>query len=426
MRPKVFSLAIGRGLSVFSGERLVICSDSPNSLLFFQGGSVDIRNGDTEALFRQSSAFLYVSGVPVPDCLLTIELPSARTTLFVPDVSVFDAVWVGRVVPLAELQQRYEVDEVRYISAFNASLEAWAPAVLFTQASYTWPLPPGAYSLNTTRLDRQLGLSRMVKSSKEVALMALVSQVSSEAFLWVMREIDTGLYEYEMEAAFLYLAYACGLRQWAYVPICASGYNSAILHYNANDMQLNKSSFFLMDAGAEYVGYGTDITRTFPSDKHWTTEQKLIYSIVLDAQLAAIALLQPGVIWVNVTTAASRVLLTGLEAAGLLQDGSVDLYYAYGLHRVFMPHGLGGHTADRRTHDWPRCARRRPADQQHCAAGRQCPHRRARRLLQPSQHRTGSQQQQHLAILECPTPANLLGHGVWRVRLQYFHLKGPY
>lgn len=280
----------------------------------------------------------------MPDCLLAIELPSARTTLFVPDVSVFDAVWVGRVVPLTELQQRYEVDQVLYLSSFNASLAAWAPAVLFTQAGATWPLPPGAYQLNTTRLDRELGRSRIVKTSREVNLMALVSQVSSEAFLWVMREINTGLYEYEMEAAFLYLVYACGLRQWAYVPICASGYNSAILHYNANDMQMNKSSFFLMDAGAEYVGYGTDITRTFPSDKHWTTEQKLIYGIVLDAQLAAIALLRPGVMWVNVTWESSMTLLTGLEEAGLLQNGNRDLYYAYGLHRVFMPHGLGGHT----------------------------------------------------------------------------------
>lgn len=102
------------------------------------------------------------------------------------------------------------------------------------------------------------------------------------------------------------------LRQPAYLSIVGSGVNSAILHYSANTRQVQDGDLVLVDAGGEYEGYGTDITRTFPANGKFTDQQREIYQIVLDAQQAAIAAVKPGVSFTNLTSVALHTMAQGL------------------------------------------------------------------------------------------------------------------
>jgi Xaa-Pro aminopeptidase len=107
-------------------------------------------------------------------------------------------------------------------------------------------------------------------------------------------------------------AFVCSLRQPAYLSIVGSGVNSAILHYSANTRQVQDGDLVLVDAGGEYEGYGTDITRTFPANGKFTDRQREIYQIVLDAQKAAIDAVKPGASFTNLTSIALHTMAQGL------------------------------------------------------------------------------------------------------------------
>ncbi len=108
------------------------------------------------------------------------------------------------------------------------------------------------------------------------------------------------------------MTFVRSLRQPAYLSIVGSGVNSAILHYSANTRQVKDGDLVLVDAGGEYEGYGTDITRTFPANGKFTDQQREIYQIVLDAQKAAIEAIKPGMPFANLTSIALHTLAQGL------------------------------------------------------------------------------------------------------------------
>jgi len=128
----------------------------------------------------------------------------------------------------------------------------------------------------------------------------------------------------------------------AYPSIVGSGPNSAILHYVENNRLVQEKEFVLVDAGAEFLGYSSDITRTFPSDGKFTDGQKLIYHAVLNVQKTLITMIKPGLLWKDFTQQSSNLLLDELLKAGMVK-GTVEELYTNQIQRVFMPHGLGHH-----------------------------------------------------------------------------------
>jgi len=196
------------------------------------------------------------------------------------------------------------------------------------------------YTVNTTALNGNLMQSRVLKSPKEINLLRLISQIDSDAHVTLMQQSKPGLYEYHMESLFLYETYNCGCRQQAYIPIVGSGYNSAVLHYNMNSRQMQAGDLLLVDAAAEYVGYASDITRTYPVNGQWTAQQRIIYSIVLNAQQTCIDMLKPGANWSVVASQATTSILQGLLDAGIIVGNMSDLL-SNGISRLFYMHGLG-------------------------------------------------------------------------------------
>jgi Xaa-Pro dipeptidase len=182
-----------------------------------------------------------------------------------------------------------------------------------------------------------------------------------------MRNMKPGMYEYQAESLFRhYCYYNYGCRLMGYTPICGCGPSGAILHYGhsgePNAHQSSDGDICLFDMGAEYFGYGSDVTCSFPINCTFTASQKIIYQAVLNAQVAVYAMMQPGVSWVDCHKVAEREILKGLMVAGVVvvpgESSSssssltnlLDELVEMRLAAVFMPHGLG-HFIGIDTHD---------------------------------------------------------------------------
>ncbi len=170
--------------------------------------------------------------------------------------------------------------------------------------------------------------------------MAEAGRVSCAAHRRAMQFCQPGKYEYQLEAEIMHEFAMAGSRQSAYPSIVGGGTNGCILHYIDNRDKLNAGDLVLIDAGCEIDYYASDITRTFPVSGKFTEEQKAIYQIVLDAQMAAIEVIKPGNHWNDPHDATVRVIAKGLLDIGLL-EGELDDLIKTEAYKVFYMHRAG-------------------------------------------------------------------------------------
>jgi len=173
-----------------------------------------------------------------------------------------------------------------------------------------------------------------------------------------MREVKEGMSEHEMEAIFKYYCHRRGnCRYSAYTCICGSGHACATLHYGhaaaPNDKTIAHTDMLLLDMGAEYHGYCSDITCSYPASGKFSDDQKIIYNMVLAAQQAAITAIKPMVLWSDVHKVAERVICQQLIKHQFIipnQSSIEDLIENQCIVSLFFPHGLG-HLLGLDTHD---------------------------------------------------------------------------
>ncbi|HEY9301906.1 MAG TPA: M24B family metallopeptidase, partial [Phormidium sp.] len=180
---------------------------------------------------------------------------------------------------------------------------------------------------------------RLIKSEAELELMRKAAEISAKAHNHAREFAQPGRYEYEVQAE---IEHIFGLNNGtiAYPSIVASGKNACILHYIENNCQMQDNDLLLIDAGCCYQYYNGDITRTFPVSGKFTTEQKIIYELVLKAQLAAIEQVKPGNPYKNTHDAAVRVLVEGLIKLGLLV-GDIEEIIKEEKYKPFYMHKTG-------------------------------------------------------------------------------------
>ena len=211
--------------------------------------------------------------------------------------------------------------------------------------------------LDDTTLFPLLAECRVTKSPLELQLLEHVTQVTSMAHVYVMRNIKPTMWEYQAESLFRhYTYYNYGSRLQSYTSICGCGPNSAVLHYGhagePNSRQLVPTDHCLFDMGAEYQCYASDVTCSFPANGTFSEQYQPIYQAVLDAQTTVYDMLRPGVSWVDCHKAAEASILQSLIHIGLVEPGNKTLHelVEMRLGAVFMPHGLG-HFIGIDTHD---------------------------------------------------------------------------
>jgi Xaa-Pro aminopeptidase len=180
---------------------------------------------------------------------------------------------------------------------------------------------------------------RLFKSRDELRVMRRAGEIAAEAHRRAMKAVRPGLHEYEIEAE-LQHTFRRHNAVAAYEPIVGAGANACVLHYRANEAVLADGDLLLVDAGAEYLGYASDITRTYPVNGCFSPPQRALYQLVLDAQHAAIAAARPGASWIAPHEAAVAVLAEGMLRLGLLK-GSLQQCLKEQSYRRFYMHKTG-------------------------------------------------------------------------------------
>ncbi|MES2648577.1 MAG: aminopeptidase P N-terminal domain-containing protein [Bacteroidota bacterium] len=175
------------------------------------------------------------------------------------------------------------------------------------------------------------GTLREIKTPEELVILKKSVRLSAMAHTEVMRAVQPGMSETELEGIHLYMHKKYGAEEEGYPPIVGSGANGCILHYIENNSTNISNQLLLMDVGSEYHNYSADITRTIPSNGKFTPEQKAIYQIVYDAQDSVFQLCKSGVPFGALNQKAIEVIAAGLIKLGIIKDKKeVGSYYPHG------------------------------------------------------------------------------------------------
>lgn len=211
------------------------------------------------------------------------------------------------------------------ISMFFDSMNRIAPHIEIIDASYL------------------LGTMRFIKTPFEIIKISNAADASIKAYNEILKIIQPGINEFNVQFILEFYYRYYGGNDIAYHPIVAAGENACILHYENNDQHLVPGDLLLIDSASEFKYYCSDVTRTFPVDGVFTTEQKLIYEIVLKANKECIKNIRPGVKFSYINNLSQKILADGLYKAGILKDKK-DIK-KYSLHGVGHHIGLDTHDA---------------------------------------------------------------------------------
>ena len=324
----------------------------PDGLTLLSGSSYTARNNDVDYVFRQSSDFLYLTGVEEPGCALLIDPKRRKQTLFMPRVDSHHRVWLGHVPDAAEAKKLYGFQNVMYFDQLPSVLKqarGGYKKVYADESSYKKAKPAVKLPNRSVLLRDALDELRACKTPGEIELMKRASEISGSAHRAVMKGTRPGMREYEIQALFESECLRSGLKHLAYPSIVAAGTNGAVLHYHANNAVLKDGEMLLIDAGAEHKGYAADITRTFPANGKFTQRQKDVYSIVLETQKRCIEAALPGIVSAELHVRSMTLIAEGLKSLGILRGDTWGLVEG-GAVRLFYPHGLT-HTLGLDVHD---------------------------------------------------------------------------
>lgn len=331
-----------------------------DNIAIISSASIRTRNRDVDYPFRQDSDFYYLTGFNEPEAL-AVFIPGRKQgeyILFCREYDQQKALWEGAHAGLEGATISYgaddsfPIDDVADIlpgmlenkdkvfypmgrdSNLDHNLLEWL-TYLRTQSRSGITAPGELVSL-----EHVLHEMRLFKSAAEIKLMKQAAEVSALAHIRAMQQCQPGLYEYQVEAELIHSFMQQGLRAVAYPSIVAGGENACVLHYIENTAKLKRGDLLLIDAGAECDHYAADITRTFPVSGRFTEAQQQLYQLVLDAQLAAIAQIKPGLPWNLAHETAVEVLTKGLVKLGLLK-GRVSKLIKDEVYKQFFMHRIG-------------------------------------------------------------------------------------
>lgn len=308
-------------------------------------------------LNSQRRSFFYLSGCALPDCHLTYEVSISTLTLFIPPLDPDSVIWSGLPLLPSEALKKYDIDAcltTADLPSFLANFPDPKPT-LYLKTGTTL----SEHTLNITSLPTDykylqpaIDECRVTKDPYEVALLRQANAVSTRAHTAVLQAIPDAKNEQDLEATFIASCISSGAKNQAYHGIFGSGENAATLHYQHNDQLLEGRKNILVDAGAEWDCYCSDVTRTMPlnPDGKFDTESRQIYEIVEKMQDAAFALLKAGVQWEQLHVRAHQIAVEGLLALGILRNGTPKELMEERLGVAFFPHGLG-HYLGMDTHD---------------------------------------------------------------------------
>ena len=343
-----------------------------NSVAIIPAAREAVRSHDTNYRYRQNSDFFYLTGFEEPDAIAVIT-PSKdkKITMFVRPRDPEREIWDGYRAGVEGAVRDYSADQAFPIGDFDEKLPEIldGPDVLYYAFGHSTPemdqkiiqqltlmretnrrpLEPPATIVDPTTILHEM---RVFKNEQEVEIMQRAADIAAEAHVEAMKAVRPGMKEYEVEALIEAVFRRQGALGPSYTSIIGSGANATVLHYITNQDTLKDGDLLLVDAGAEYKGYASDITRTFPINGKFSQAQREIYDLVLKTQKSCVDMVRPGVRLEDLKTHSVQMLTEGMVELGLLKGHPAKLieekkYMQFYMHNLGHFLGIDVHDAGR-------------------------------------------------------------------------------
>ena len=348
----------------------------PTSVAVFNSNDVMPTNADGTMPFRQNNDLLYLSGVDQEESILVIfpdaSNPAHREILFVKETSELIAIWEGDKLTKKGATNQSGIETVHWRSQFEQifhSLVVEAENIYLNQNEHLRAITtvetcddrfraecktkyPDHHYERIASIMRTL---RPLKSQLEVATIQHACDITEKGFRRILDFVKPGVMEYEIEAEFAHEFLRNRSRGFAYTPIIASGLNACVLHYIENNLACKAGDVILMDVGAEYANYASDMTRCVPVSGKFTARQKDVYNAVLRVMKGATEMLVPGTLHDEYHEEVGKMMESELIGLGLLdktdvanQEKGRPLYKKYFMHGTSHHMGLDVHDIENR------------------------------------------------------------------------------
>lgn len=339
--------------TTFKQRRNAIINILPDkSIILLVTNDTYLRNGTVDYKFRPASDFYYLTGFYEPNAIAIIRESNinpgdSELIMFVEHREGGALQWLGPVYGPEGAIEYFHADEAYNYLKFETNLENYIGAgdIVYSNIEINQTVLElfneiGILSLDLREFEETIDELRKIKSPIEISAIQNAVDVSVQAFQEALKIIEPNIYEYEVEATFNYVTSLNGCPNKAFPTIVASGPNINILHYQINDRKMLDGDLVMIDFGAEYGYYASDITRTIPVNGKFSPEQATVYDIVLEAHKTAIANAAPGVsyydlYWNNVEYIIDKLLDNGIIS------GNRDEIISSGRFRQYVVAGLG-------------------------------------------------------------------------------------
>jgi len=343
----------------------------PKSIAVFNSNDLFTTGADSTIPFEQSSDILYLSGADQEESILLL-FPDAldenhKEILFLTETNKHIAIWYGDKYSKEEAKEVSGIKTIYWLSEFKKvffDLMTEAETIYFnTNEHYRQ-----AVELETRedRFIKQCKIDfpahkweksnqilhgiRGVKEPEEIEIIQTACDITNKGFRRVLPFIKPGVMEFEIEAEYMHEFLRNRSKGFAYTPIIGSGYSACVLHYIENNKECKDGDLLLMDVGAEYANYSSDMTRTVPVNGKFTKRQRAIYDAVLRVKNEATKMLVPGTIWAEYHKEVGKLMTSELLGLGLIdkldvqnEDPNWPAYKKYFMHGTSHHLGLDTH-----------------------------------------------------------------------------------
>ncbi|MCF6224127.1 MAG: aminopeptidase P family protein [Flavobacteriaceae bacterium] len=342
-----------------------------NSMAIFNSNDIYPISADSALPFAQHRDIFYLSGVDQEESILVIfpDCPKKehREILFLKETNDHIAIWEGKKLNKEDALNTSGIETVYWLQDLDKILFE-----LMTQAESVYLNTNEHYRASTETETREarfikslqkkypahtylrsqplLQKIRSVKEKEEIDLIQQACNITEKGFKRVLSFTKPGVMEFEIEAEYIHEFIRNRSDGFAYTPIIGSGYNACVLHYIENNQTCKDGDVILMDVGASYANYASDMTRCIPVSGKFTDRQKAVYTAVLNVKKAAAKLLVPGTIWADYHVEVGKIMTKELIGLGLITNDDVakedpkwPAYKKYFMHGTSHHMGLDTH-----------------------------------------------------------------------------------
>jgi len=343
----------------------------PKSLAIFNSNDIMPTNADGTMPFRQNNDIFYLSGVDQEESILVIfpdaPMEKYKEMLFLKETNDEIAIWEGEKLTKEAAEKTSGIKTVFWLKDFEKTLNAIiyeAENIYLNDNEHlredttvqtrddrfrdwlTKEYPIHNYERSAPILHKL----RAIKEPEEIELMQQACNITGKAVDRILKFIKPGVMEFEIQAEIMHEFLRNRSRGFAYEPILASGFNACVLHYVQNNQECKDGDLILMDFGAEYANYASDLTRTVPVNGKFTERQKEVYTAVLTVMKQATAILRPGITLHEYHKKVGEMMTEQLLKLGLLSQEEVKkenpdwpAYKKYFMHGTSHYIGLDVH-----------------------------------------------------------------------------------